>query len=99
MGEVAETLADRVVVTDDNPRGEDGATIVADILAGIGAPARVLVERDRARAIALAVSGAAPGDVILIAGKGHEDTQQIGDRRLPFSDRGAVLRALGESAA
>jgi UDP-N-acetylmuramoyl-L-alanyl-D-glutamate--2,6-diaminopimelate ligase len=99
MGEVAETLADRVVVTDDNPRGEDGATIVADILAGIGAPARVLVERDRARAIALAVSGAAPGDVILVAGKGHEDTQQIGDRRLPFSDRGAVLRALGESAA
>ena len=95
MGEVAETLADRVVVTDDNPRGEDGAGIVADILAGMSDPARARVERDRARAIVGAITAAVPGDVVLVAGKGHEDTQQIGERRFPFSDRLAVLRALG----
>jgi UDP-N-acetylmuramyl tripeptide synthase len=62
-------------------------------------PLRVIVERDRGQAIARAVQAAVPGDVILVAGKGHEDTQQIGDRRFPFNDRLAVQRALGQGAA
>ena len=99
MGEVAENLADRVVVTDDNPRSEDGAAIIADILAGMSEPSRVLVERDRDRAIARAVQAARPGDVILVAGKGHEDTQQVGERRFPFSDRLVVQRALAQGTA
>jgi UDP-N-acetylmuramoyl-L-alanyl-D-glutamate--2,6-diaminopimelate ligase len=100
MGEVAETLADRVIVTDDNPRHEDGDAIVAQILAGLREPARVTVERNRARAIALAIADAAPGDVVLVAGKGHEDYQQVGDVRLPFSDRAVVQGLLaGEVAA
>jgi len=100
MGEVAETLADRVVVTDDNPRHEDGDAIVAEILAGLREPGRATVERNRARAIALAVGEALPGDIVLVAGKGHEPYQQVGDLRLPFSDR-AVVRGLlqGSEAA
>jgi UDP-N-acetylmuramoyl-L-alanyl-D-glutamate--2,6-diaminopimelate ligase len=100
MGEVAETLADRVVVTDDNPRHEDGDGIVAEILAGLREPGRATVERNRARAIALAVGEALPGDIVLVAGKGHEPYQQVGDLRLPFSDR-AVVRGLlqGSEAA
>ncbi len=94
MGEVAERLADRLVVTDDNPRGESPAAIVAEIMAGLGAPGQAQVEHDRARAIALAVSGARAGDVVLVAGKGHEDYQQVGDIRHPFSDRDEVLRLL-----
>jgi UDP-N-acetylmuramoyl-L-alanyl-D-glutamate--2,6-diaminopimelate ligase len=100
MGEVAETLADRVVVTDDNPRHEDGDAIVAEILAGLREPGRAAVERNRARAIALAVGEARPGDIVLVAGKGHEPYQQIGDLRLPFSDREVVLGLLqGPEAA
>ena len=87
MGEVAERLADRVIVTDDNPRHEDGGVIVKAILAGMRDPSTARVERDRARAIALAVGEAGAGDVVLIAGKGHEDYQQIGDHKYPFSDR------------
>ena len=96
MGEVAETLADRVIVTDDNPRHEDGDAIVAQILAGLREPARATVERNRARAIAAAIADAAPGDVVLVAGKGHEDYQQVGDLKLPFSDRAVVRELLGE---
>jgi UDP-N-acetylmuramoyl-L-alanyl-D-glutamate--2,6-diaminopimelate ligase len=99
MGEVAETLADRVIVTDDNPRREDGDAIVAQILAGLREPARATVERNRARAIAAAIAGAAPGDIVLVAGKGHEDYQQVGDLRLPFSDRAVVQGLLGGEAA
>ncbi|HKK13203.1 MAG TPA: UDP-N-acetylmuramoyl-L-alanyl-D-glutamate--2,6-diaminopimelate ligase [Gammaproteobacteria bacterium] len=95
MGRVAERLADRVVVTDDNPRNEDATQIVVDILAGLQAPDAVYVERDRGRAIALAVDRARPGDVVLVAGKGHEDYQQIGARRVPFSDREQVRARLG----
>jgi UDP-N-acetylmuramoyl-L-alanyl-D-glutamate--2,6-diaminopimelate ligase len=96
MGEVAETLADRVIVTDDNPRHEDGDRIVAQILAGLREPARATVERNRARAIAAAIAAATPGDVVLVAGKGHEDYQQVGDLRLPFSDV-ALVRDLLET--
>jgi UDP-N-acetylmuramoyl-L-alanyl-D-glutamate--2,6-diaminopimelate ligase len=98
MGEVAETLADRLIVTDDNPRREDGDAIVAQILAGLREPARARVERNRASAIAAAIADAVPGDIVLVAGKGHEDYQQVGDLRLPFSDRAVVQGLLGEGA-
>ena len=94
MAEVAERGADRIVVTDDNPRGENGDAIVADIMAGFTRPDRVGIERDRARAIHGAVTGARTGDVVLIAGKGHETTQERDGVRLPFSDVAAARRAL-----
>ena len=84
MGEVAQRYADHVVVTSDNPRSESANTIIDDILVAIDCPS--LVEEDRAKAIEQVIINAAPGDSILIAGKGHEDYQQIGDQRLPFSD-------------
>jgi UDP-N-acetylmuramoyl-L-alanyl-D-glutamate--2,6-diaminopimelate ligase len=87
MGETAERLADRVIVTDDNPRGEDADGIVAMILRGIRRPGQVLVERDRARAIDAALAEARAGDAVLVAGKGHEDYQIVGRERRPFSDR------------
>jgi len=87
MGETAERLADRVIVTDDNPRGEDADGIVAMILRGIRRPGQVLVERDRARAIDAALAEARAGDAVLVAGKGHEDCQIVGRERRPFSDR------------
>jgi UDP-N-acetylmuramoyl-L-alanyl-D-glutamate--2,6-diaminopimelate ligase len=94
MGEVAEAFADDLVVTDDNPRREDGDRIVRDILAGLRRPERALVERRRPRAIAAALDRSRPGDVVLVAGKGHEDYQQVGDLRLPYSDRETVARLL-----
>ncbi len=95
MAAIAERLADRVVVTDDNPRGEDGDAIVAAIMRGFAHPEAVRVERDRARAIALALDGAAAGDVVLVAGKGHETYQEVAGKRLPFDDL-AVARAAME---
>ncbi len=86
MGALAEAMADRVVVTDDNPRHEASAAIIADILEGMEQPGAVLVQPDRARAVALAIGEAAPGDIVLVAGKGHETWQQVGELRLPFSD-------------
>jgi len=94
MAAIAEALADRVVVTDDNPRGEDGDAIVAAILAGFTDPQRVRVQRDRARAIAEAVQAARAGDVVLIAGKGHEPYQEVGGIRIPFDDRAVAQAAL-----
>ncbi len=96
MGRIAERLADGVVLTDDNPRGESGDQIIADILAGMRRPARVL--RDRAAAIRVAIAEAGAEDVVLIAGKGHEDYQQIGGERLAYSDRETVRRILQEAA-
>jgi UDP-N-acetylmuramoyl-L-alanyl-D-glutamate--2,6-diaminopimelate ligase len=98
MGEAAERLADRVIVTDDNPRGEDADRIVAMILEGMRQPERAQVERDRARAIRAAVAGAKPGDAVLIAGKGHEDYQVVGSERRPFSDRALLAELAGRSA-
>ena len=86
MGAVATAAADRVIVTSDNPRSEDPQTIIDEIVAGCDPDASVTVEADRARAIALAIAQAAPGDLVVIAGKGHETTQKIGDRTLPFDD-------------
>ncbi len=96
MGRLAEQLSDWVVLTDDNPRGESGDRIIADIAAGMQARARVM--RDRASAIGAAIRGAGENDVVLIAGKGHEDYQQVGDQRLPYSDRETVRTILGEAA-
>lgn len=93
MGEVACRLADVVVLTSDNPRSEDPSAIIEAVRAGCeGAVPHV--EVDRSAAIAWAVGRAEPGDVILVAGKGHETTQVIGDEVLPFDDRVEVLAAL-----
>ena len=94
MGAAAAAYADVIVLTDDNPRGEDGGRIVDDIRGGIPENIRVITERDRAAAIALALAGADPDDVVLVAGKGHENYQEIQGRRLPFSDAAAVRAAL-----
>jgi UDP-N-acetylmuramoyl-L-alanyl-D-glutamate--2,6-diaminopimelate ligase len=94
MGRVAAELADEVVVTSDNPRHEAPAAIAADILAGITRPVRL--ELDRERAIRLALSEARPGDAVVLAGKGHETYQQVGDEFRAFDDREVALRALGE---
>ncbi len=94
MGAVAERLADRVVITDDNPRSEDPAAIRAEILAGLQAPEAALNIPDRARAIAEAVATAGPRDIVLVAGKGHENRQILGAGQIPFSDADEVRRAL-----
>lgn len=99
MAAAAEAGADVVHLTDDNPRGEDGDAIVADTLAGFAAPQRVVVERDRRRAIARAVAEAGAGDIVLIAGKGHEPYQEIAGRKLPFDDRQVAAECLARRAA
>jgi UDP-N-acetylmuramoyl-L-alanyl-D-glutamate--2,6-diaminopimelate ligase len=102
MGEVAARLADVVVLTSDNPRGEEPGAIISDVRSGIPPSSSLVVEPDRRAAIAVAVASAAPGDVVLIAGKGHEDTQTIGDRVVPFDDRRVAaeeLSRLGGGAA
>ena len=93
MGRIACRLADRVVVTSDNPRNEKPEHIVEDILHGCkdGSP---LVEIDRAAAIAMAITAAKQGDTVLIAGKGHEDYQEIQGARLPFSDLAYATESL-----
>ncbi len=98
MGELASRLAERCIITSDNPRSEPPEAIIAEIAAGIPAEARdrCLVEPDRARAIRLAVAEAGPQDLVLIAGKGHEDYQIIGERRLHFDDREQAEAALRE---
>jgi UDP-N-acetylmuramoyl-L-alanyl-D-glutamate--2,6-diaminopimelate ligase len=94
MGAAAAARADRLVLTDDNPRGEDGDAIVAGIQAGLPPGAAARVERDRGRAIADAIAAAAPGDVVLVAGKGHEPWQEVGGELRRFSDAAAVRAAL-----
>ncbi|MGQ0529572.1 MAG: UDP-N-acetylmuramoyl-L-alanyl-D-glutamate--2,6-diaminopimelate ligase [Panacagrimonas sp.] len=100
MGEVASRLAERVIVTDDNPRGEAPQQISDAILSGIpaGVRAQVVVEHDRGRAIDMALAAAGPGDVVLIAGKGHETTQTYGSEVREFSDRAFVAARLGADA-
>jgi len=103
MAAIAERLADRVFVTDDNPRGEDGDVIVADILAGFSDAlrqdtTRLTVERDRGAAIARAVGEAGPNDIVLIAGKGHEPYQEIHGVKHPFDDTEVARHALGGKA-
>lgn len=93
MGAIAERLADRVVVTDDNPRHEDGDAIVAEIVAGCSRE-DIVVMRNRRAAIAWAIEHAAIGDVVLVAGKGHEGAQEIKGIKHPFSDREVVKNLL-----
>jgi UDP-N-acetylmuramoyl-L-alanyl-D-glutamate--2,6-diaminopimelate ligase len=100
MGAVATELADVVVVTSDNPRSEQPETIIDEILSGVKGAAdrlsdgRLAVEPDRRTAIGLAVGRAGEGDVVVIAGKGHETTQVLADRVVPFDDRVEARRAL-----
>ena len=96
MGAIAERLADHVILTDDNPRTESGDAIVRDIAAGMRSRPRVI--RERKSAIAAALSEASPADVVLVAGKGHEDYQQVGETRHPYSDRDTVRALLGLAA-
>jgi UDP-N-acetylmuramoyl-L-alanyl-D-glutamate--2,6-diaminopimelate ligase len=93
MGAIAARLADRLYLTSDNPRTEEPQAIVDEILTGVGERARV-VQLDRRAAIELAVSEARRGDVVLVAGKGHEAYQIVGDRVLPFDDRTVARAAL-----
>ena len=86
MARIAENLADRVIVTDDNPRQESSSCIIEQIVAGFSHQDSIRVESDRARAIDYAIANAAEGDVVLIAGKGHEEYQDVGSERLMFSD-------------
>ena len=94
MGRVAAELADQVIVTSDNPRSEDPDAIISDVLAGVPRRSRgVLALADRRAAIARSLAEAEDGDVVVVAGKGHETTQTVGDRVLPFDDR-VVAREL-----
>jgi UDP-N-acetylmuramoyl-L-alanyl-D-glutamate--2,6-diaminopimelate ligase len=101
MGRVAATLADRVIVTSDNPRSEDPAAIASAVVRGVrdAGNRRWSVDLDRATAINAAISGAKPGDVVVIAGKGHEDYQEIAGVRMPFSDAGEAAAALARRSA
>jgi UDP-N-acetylmuramoyl-L-alanyl-D-glutamate--2,6-diaminopimelate ligase len=87
MGAAAGRLADVVVLTSDNPRSEAPTRIIDDVLAGVPAGTELVVEPDRRAAIALAAGRARPGDLVLVAGKGHEATQTTGDAVVPFDDR------------
>ncbi|MGI9251480.1 MAG: UDP-N-acetylmuramoyl-L-alanyl-D-glutamate--2,6-diaminopimelate ligase [Pseudohongiellaceae bacterium] len=98
MGEIAERHADHLIITDDNPRTENGDEIVQHILEGIKNPAAVTVKRDRAQAIAFAISNAEPGDVVLLAGKGHETHQDSGGKRRVFNDAEQARLALKQRA-
>ena len=94
MGEIAEQNANQLVIADDNPRNEQGEEIVQHILSGMRNPSAVKVIRDRAEAIDYAIQNAKPGDLVLVAGKGHETYQDIGDNKKIFSDANQVRLAL-----
>ena len=98
MGAIAARLADVAIVTDDNPRGENGDAIVAQIVAGMGAAREYGVQRDRAAAIGQALEMAAANDVVVIAGKGHETYQESAAGKRPFDDM-LVARAALERRA
>jgi len=97
MGEAAAALSDFVVLTSDNPRSEDPMAIIEEALAGLRKhPTPHRVEPDRARAIRLILEEARPGDIVIIAGKGHETYQVLKDRTIPFDDRQVARRMLRE---
>lgn len=99
MGAVAERLADHLVLTNDNPRGEPPEQILEHICAGLAHADAAHIIPDRGRAIRTAIQAAGPGDLVLVAGKGHEDYQLVGELRLPFSDRAQVAACLAENGA
>jgi UDP-N-acetylmuramoyl-L-alanyl-D-glutamate--2,6-diaminopimelate ligase len=94
MGEIAETHADKMIIADDNPRNEAGDDIVQHILSGMDFPEHAIVLRDRKKAIDYAIANAQPGDVVLVAGKGHETYQDVCGSKLIFSDTNQVRLAL-----
>jgi UDP-N-acetylmuramoyl-L-alanyl-D-glutamate--2,6-diaminopimelate ligase len=94
MGLVASTYSDVTIVTSDNPRLESPEDIIDAVMVGIAPGSNVLRESDRRRAIALAFQHAQSGDVIVLAGKGHETTQSIGGETVPFDDRAVALEFL-----
>ena len=97
MGRAAAALADQVVVTSDNPRSEDPEAIIAEVLAGVPPEAdRPSAEPDRRAAIALGLADIADGDVVVVAGKGHETVQIVGDQELPFDDREVIREILNQ---
>ena len=97
MGRIAAELADHVVVTSDNPRSEEPAAIAAEISAGVRAAGReAIVVLDRREAIGRALGAAAPGDVVVMAGKGHETYQVTAGRKEPFDDRLVARETLAE---
>lgn len=98
MGAIAARHADHVVVTSDNPRSEKAEVIISQVLLGLTGHASLTVQVDRAQAIADALTQAAASDVVLVAGKGHEDYQEVAGKRLPFSDMDHVRRALAARA-
>jgi UDP-N-acetylmuramoyl-L-alanyl-D-glutamate--2,6-diaminopimelate ligase len=86
MAEIAEKHANKLIITDDNPRTESSDAIITQILSGLSSNAEAVVESDRARAIDYAITHADEQDVVLIAGKGHEEYQDVGGNRMVFSD-------------
>jgi len=94
MGAVATQLADLVVLTSDNPRHEDPQRIIDEVRAGAGGPGQLRIQPDRVRAIGDALAAARSGDAVVIAGKGHESVQEIGEVRLPFDDAGVAREVL-----
>ena len=100
MGEVATRLSDQAVLTSDNPRDEDPMAIIGEVSRGVGVAfrPRLVVQPDRRAAIALAVSAARPGDVVVVAGKGHETGQSVGAETLPFDDREVARAAAARRA-
>jgi UDP-N-acetylmuramoyl-L-alanyl-D-glutamate--2,6-diaminopimelate ligase len=101
MGAAAAELADVAILTSDNPRSEDPLSILSDMLAGTLSVAQrnrghVIVEPDRSAAIDLAIARAGKGDIVLVAGKGHERGQYVGGQVIPFDDRDVVARALAQ---
>jgi UDP-N-acetylmuramyl tripeptide synthase len=99
MGAVAQNNAHQVVLTSDNPRSENPLAILDQILRGFSHRDAIHVEADRAMAIAHALRLAQPHDVVLLAGKGHENYQEVGGQKLPFSDRAHAQSALNALAA
>ena len=96
MAAAAERRADRVVLTSDNPRSERPSRIIEDVLGGFAQPQEAIVVEDRSAAIHFAIRSAGAADTVLVAGKGHEQYQEIGGERLPFSDRVVAAAALGD---
>ena len=98
MARVAESLADRIVLTTDNPRNELPDEIIGDMMTGLDQPASAEVVADRGEAIRQAILGSHSGDIVLIAGKGHEAWQETSGKKIPFSDEASVLSALEDAA-
>ena len=96
MGAIASKFSDQLLVTSDNPRTEDPQKIINDIVEGISSDSQWVVEADRAKAIEIAISSACYEDLVLIAGKGHEDYQILGNEKIYFDDRVVAQKFLRE---